>query len=83
MSTALFFVVVTLLAVYGICEMLLDVAAWFWLPKRYHAVTLIRGEEKQASAPRVLRKGKRKSGHPIVILTEDEAKESDGNSPSD
>lgn len=83
MSTVLFFVVVTLLAVYGICQMLLDVAAWFWLPKRYHAVTLIRVEDEQSIPPRVLRLLEGKSGHPVVILTENEAKESDEKSLSE
>lgn len=72
MSTVVFFVMVGLLAVYGLCEGIVRFVSWLWIPKDMCAVTLVRCEDERTLSPLTAELWQEKEGHPVVFWTADE-----------
>ena len=67
MSTVLFFVMVGVLSVYGLCEGIVRFTSWLWLPKEMKPVTLVRCDDGQALTPFCRELWEEKAGHPVVF----------------
>ncbi len=72
MSTVAFFVMVGVLAVYGLCEGIVRFFAWIWIPKEMKAVTLVRCEDEQTLTPLTVQLWEEREGHPVMFWTEEE-----------
>ena len=75
MSTVLFFVMVGVLSVYGLCEGIVRFTSWLWLPKEMKPVTLVRCDDGQALTPFCRELWEEKAGHPVVFWTAGEPDE--------
>ena len=67
MSTVLFFVLVGLLALYGLCEGIVRFVSWVCLPKGMKPVTLVRCEDESTLSPFCRELWEEKTGHPVVF----------------
>lgn len=70
MSTVLFFVMVGVLAVYGLCQCIVGFVAWLWLPKDEKSVTLVYCEKGEPVTPFVRELWEEKEGHPVLFWSE-------------
>ena len=77
MSTVLFFVMVGVLAVYGLCEGIVRLFAWLWIPRRMTAVTLVRCEETEMLTPLVRQLWEEKERHSVGFWTSETTMPSD------
>ncbi len=65
MSTVIFFIMVGVLSIYGLCEGIVRFVAWLWIPRDMKAVTFIRCEDADALTPFVEELWQEKEGHPV------------------
>lgn len=75
MSTVLFFIMVGVLAVYGLCEGIVRLVARMWIPRDMKAVTLVQCEDSRTVTPFIEDLWREKVGHPVFFLTTAELRE--------
>jgi len=79
MSTIVFFVLVGVLAVYGLCEVIVRFVAWLWIPKEMKAVTFVRCEDGHTLTPLTTELWEEREGHPVVFWFANEEEKSEKN----
>ena len=77
MSTVVFFVMVGLFAIYGLCEGIVRFVSWLWIPKEMKPVTLVRCENLSVLTPLTVELWEEKEGHPVTFWSV-EANENEG-----
>ena len=66
-STVVFFIMVGLLAIYGLCEAIVRFVSWLWIPKDMRPITLVRADNPQELTPLTIELWEEKEGHPVCF----------------
>ena len=77
MSTILFFILVGVLAVYGLCEAIVRLVSRLWIPKEMKPVTLVRCDDVRELTPLTVSLWEEKEEHPVCFWSP-EANEEEG-----
>ncbi len=78
MSTVVFFVIVGVFAVYGLCEAIVRFVSWLWIPKGMKPVTLVRCDDLQELTPLTAELWEEKEGHFVRFWSPDAKPDEEG-----